>query len=34
MRAAVLDAPGGPAAFRIADLPMPECGPGDVLVRP
>ena len=33
MRAAVLDAPGGPAAFRIADLPMPECGPGDVLVR-
>lgn len=33
MKAAVLDGPGGPEAFRIVDLPMPACGPGDVLVR-
>ena len=33
MRAAVLDGPGGPDAFRIAELPLPVCGPGDVLVR-
>jgi NADPH:quinone reductase-like Zn-dependent oxidoreductase len=33
MKAAVLDGPGGPEAFRIVDIPIPECGPGDVLVR-
>ncbi|HEY4065954.1 MAG TPA: zinc-binding dehydrogenase, partial [Burkholderiaceae bacterium] len=33
MKAALLDGPGGPDAFRIVDLPMPVCGPGDVLVR-
>jgi acryloyl-coenzyme A reductase len=33
MKAAVLNAAGGPDAFVIADIPMPECGPGDVLVQ-
>jgi NADPH:quinone reductase-like Zn-dependent oxidoreductase len=33
MKAAILDRPGGPDAFRLADVPVPECGPGDVLVE-
>ncbi len=33
MKAALLRAPGGPEAFEIAEVPMPECGPGDVLVK-
>ena len=32
MRAAVLDATGGPEAFRLRDLPIPTYGPQDVLV--
>jgi NADPH:quinone reductase-like Zn-dependent oxidoreductase len=33
MRAAVLDAPGGPDALRIRHLPIPEPGPGWVLIE-
>ncbi len=33
MKAAILDASGGPDAFRIGTIPVPECGPGDVLVQ-
>jgi NADPH:quinone reductase-like Zn-dependent oxidoreductase len=33
MRAAVLDAPGGPDALQIRQLPIPEPGPGWVLIE-
>lgn len=33
MKAAILHAPGGPDAFSIEDVPMPLCGPHDVLVE-
>jgi NADPH2:quinone reductase len=33
MRAAVLDAPGGPDALQIRQLPIPEPGPGCVLIE-
>src|SRR5256884_9877716 len=33
MRAAVLDAPGPPEAFRIRGLPIPQPRPGWVLIR-
>lgn len=33
MKAAVHDRYGGPEAVRIAELPMPDPGPGEVLVR-
>ncbi|MBI4940510.1 MAG: zinc-binding dehydrogenase [Actinobacteria bacterium] len=33
MRAVVLDGPGPPEALRIAELPVPEPGPGQVLIR-
>src|SRR5437870_7981355 len=33
MRAVVLDAPGPPEALRICELPVPEPGPGWVLIR-
>lgn len=33
MRAAVIDAPGGPAALRIAQLPVPQPVLGELLVR-
>lgn len=32
MRAAVLEAPGGPDSFKLMDVPIPEYGPRDVLV--
>ena len=33
MKAAVLDGPGGPDAFRLAEVATPACGAGDVLVQ-
>lgn len=33
MRAAVLHGPGAPDAFRIEQIPVPSCGPADVLVE-
>lgn len=33
MRAAVLHAAGPPDAFLLQDIPVPPCGPGDVLVQ-
>lgn len=33
MRAVVIDRTGGPDALRLADLPAPEPGPGEVLVE-
>ncbi len=33
MRAIVFDAPGDPGVMRIADVPKPEPGPNDVLIR-
>ncbi len=33
MRALLSEAPGGPETLRIADLPEPEPGPGELLVR-
>jgi putative PIG3 family NAD(P)H quinone oxidoreductase len=33
MRAITLDQPGGPEVLRISDLPDPEPGPGEVLVK-
>jgi acryloyl-coenzyme A reductase len=33
MRAAILDGAGGPDAFRLVEIPVPDCGPGDVLVK-
>ncbi|MEV1009443.1 zinc-binding dehydrogenase [Streptomyces sp. NPDC049881] len=33
MRALVLDRPGSPDTLRLADLPVPEAGPGQVRVR-
>ena len=32
MRAAVLEAPGRPGAFKLRDVPVPAYGPRDVLV--
>jgi acryloyl-coenzyme A reductase len=32
MRAAVLHDPGGPDAFKLMDVPVPTCGPQDVLI--
>jgi NADPH2:quinone reductase len=33
VKAAVYDETGGPEVFRYEDVPAPECGPGEVLVR-
>src|SRR5689334_11497793 len=33
MRAVVVTAPGGPEVLRLVELPDPEPGPGQVLVR-
>lgn len=33
MRAAVVDAPGGPEVLQVRDVPVPEVAPGEVLVR-
>ena len=33
MNAAVINEYGGPEAVRIADVPAPKPGPGEVLVR-
>jgi len=33
MKAAILDGPGGPQAFRLAEVPVPACGQGEVLVQ-
>lgn len=33
MKAAYIDQPGGPEVIRVGDLPEPEPGPGEVLVR-
>jgi len=33
MRAAVLEGSGGADAFRLMDVPVPACGPGDVLIK-
>lgn len=33
MRAVIADQPGGPEALRLVDLPDPEPGPGEVLLR-
>lgn len=33
MRAAVLEKPGGPDAFRLMEVAKPTCGPGEVLVE-
>jgi NADPH2:quinone reductase len=33
MSAWVLDAPGGPEAFHLRELPVPEPGPAQVLIR-
>lgn len=33
MRAVVLDGPGPPSALRIRELPVPEPGPGEVLIE-
>ena len=33
MRAWVLDAPGGPEAFELRDVPTPQAGPGRVRIR-
>src|SRR5581483_2284896 len=33
MRALVLDRPGPPSSLRVAELPLPEPGPGELRVR-
>lgn len=33
MRAVLIDAPGGPEALRLADVPDPRPGPGEVVLR-
>src|SRR4051794_22612770 len=33
MKAAILDHAGASDVFRLADIPVPECGPRDVLVE-
>ena len=33
MRAVVYDRYGGPDVLRLVDVPVPACGPGQVLVR-
>lgn len=33
MRAVVVSEPGGPEALEVVDLPIPEAGPGEVLVK-
>ena len=33
MKVAGFDAPGGPEVLRLADAPVPQPGPGEVLVR-
>jgi NADPH2:quinone reductase len=33
MRAVLVRTPGGPEALELVDLPIPACGPGQVLVR-
>lgn len=33
MRAVVFDAPGDPGVMRVADVPQPQPGPNDVLIR-
>lgn len=33
MRAAVVDAPGGPEVLQVRDVPVPDVGPGEVLIR-
>ena len=32
MRAVIAPQPGGPEALEIADLPIPDCGPSDVVI--
>jgi NADPH2:quinone reductase len=33
MRAIIIEHTGGPEALRLADVPTPEPGPGQVLIR-
>ncbi|MEE6273947.1 zinc-binding dehydrogenase [Georgenia sp. MJ206] len=33
MRAVVVDAPGGPEVLQVRDVPVPDVGPGHVLIR-
>jgi len=33
MRAVIVDRPGGPEVLQVRQIPVPQAGPGEVLLR-